>query len=72
MTFGTRKNYRTENVTFDVSDMPLLYNGILGRPALANFMAVAHYAYNTLKMPAEWLAVVWEEVVSHFIHFRLL
>ena len=39
---------------FDVSDMPLPYNGILGRPALAKFMAVAHYAYNTLKMPAEW------------------
>ena len=54
VTFGTRKNYRMENITFDVSDMPLPYNGILGRPALAKFMAVAHYAYNTLKMPAEW------------------
>jgi hypothetical protein len=54
VTFGTRKNYRTENIMFDVSDMPLPYNGILGRPALAKFMAVAHYAYNTLKMPAEW------------------
>ena len=27
------------------------YNGILGRPALAKFMAASHYAYNTLKMP---------------------
>ena len=54
VTFGTWKNYRTENITFDVSDMPLPYNGILGRPALAKFMVVAHYAYNTLKMPAEW------------------
>ena len=27
------------------------YNGILGCPALAKFMAVSHYAYNTLKMP---------------------
>ena len=54
VTFGTRKNYQTENITFDVSDMPLPYNGILGRPALARFMAVTHYAYNTLKMPAEW------------------
>ena len=54
VTFGTRENYRTENVVFNVSDMPLPYNGILGRPALAKFMAVAHYAYNTLKMPAEW------------------
>ena len=54
ITFDTRKNYWTENITFDVSDMPLPYNGILGRPALAKFMAVAHYSYNTLKMPAEW------------------
>ena len=54
VTFGTRKNYQTENITFDAPDMTLLYNGILGRPMLAKFMAVAHYAYNTLKMPAEW------------------
>ena len=27
------------------------YNGILGRPMLAKFMAASHYAYNTLKMP---------------------
>ena len=54
VTFGTRENYRTENVTFDVADIPLPYNGILGRPALDKFMAAAHYAYNMLKIPAEW------------------
>ena len=32
-------------------NLPLPYNGILGRPALAKFMAASHYAYNTLKMP---------------------
>ena len=36
---------------FDVVDLPLPYNGILGRPTLAKFMATFHYAYNTLKMP---------------------
>ena len=41
-------NYRTE--VFDVVDLPLSYNGILSRPALAKFMAASHYAYNTLKM----------------------
>ena len=30
-------------------DLP--YNAILGRPALAKFMAAVHYAYNTLKLP---------------------
>ena len=32
-------------------DLPLPYNGILGRPALAKFMVASHYAYNTLKIP---------------------
>ena len=54
VTFGTREKYRTESVTFNVSDMPLPYNDILDRPALVKFMAVAHYAYNMLKVPAEW------------------
>ena len=36
---------------FDVVDLPLPYNGILGCPALARFMVASHYVYNTLKMP---------------------
>ena len=44
-------DYRSETIVFDVVDLPLLYNGILGRQALAKFMAASHYAYNTLKMP---------------------
>jgi hypothetical protein len=51
VTFGGELNYRTEKVVFDVVDLPLPYNGILGRPALDKFMAASHYAYNTLKMP---------------------
>ena len=49
--FGGELNYRTERIVFDVAEIPLPYNGILGRPALAKFMAASHYAYNTLKMP---------------------
>ena len=51
VTFGGELNYRTERIVFDVAEIPLPYNGILGRPALAKFMAASHYAYNTLKMP---------------------
>ena len=51
MTFGGELNYRTERIVFDVAEIPLPYTGILGRPAQAKFMAVSHYAYNTLKMP---------------------
>jgi hypothetical protein len=51
VTFGGKLNYQTEKVVFDVVELPLPYNGILGCPALAKFMAASHYAYNTLKMP---------------------
>ena len=51
VTFGGELNFRTEKIVFDVVDLPLPYNGILGRPALAKFMVASHYAYNTLKMP---------------------
>jgi hypothetical protein len=51
VTFGGELNFRTEKVVFNVVELPLPYNGILGRPALAKFMAASHYAYNTLKMP---------------------
>jgi hypothetical protein len=43
VTFGTRENYRTEFIKFEVAN--------LGRPALAKFMAVPHYVYLLLKMP---------------------
>ena len=51
VTFGGELNYRTERIVFDVAKIPLPYNGILGRPMLAKFMAASHYAYNMLKMP---------------------
>jgi hypothetical protein len=51
VTFAGELNYRTEKVVFDVVDLPLPYNGILGRPPLAKYMAASHYAYNTLKIP---------------------
>ena len=50
--FGDQKNFRMETIVFDVADTPLPYNSILGCPALAKFMAVSHFAYNMIKMPA--------------------
>ena len=51
VTFGQRKNYRTELIDFDVAHILLPYNAILRYPALAKFMAVTHHGYNALKMP---------------------
>ena len=51
VTFGTRDNYRTELIDFDIAKIDLPYNAILGYPALAQFMDATHPAYNPMKMP---------------------
>jgi hypothetical protein len=51
VTFGTRDNYRTESLDFDVTYIVLPYNAILGYPALARFMAETHHGFNVLKIP---------------------
>jgi hypothetical protein len=52
VTFGTEVNFRIENVQFEVAEVNLPFNAIIGRPALYRFMAVAHYGYLVLKMPS--------------------
>jgi hypothetical protein len=52
VTFGTEENFRTENVQFDVMEVNLPFNAIIGRPTLYRFMAIAHYGYLVLKMPS--------------------
>jgi hypothetical protein len=53
VTFGeSRDNYRTEYVKFEVADFETSYHAILGRSAIAKFMAVPHYTYFVLKMPS--------------------
>jgi hypothetical protein len=51
VTFGT-ENFYTEYLNFEVADFKSSYHAILGRPMLARFMAVPHYTYLVLKMPA--------------------
>jgi hypothetical protein len=52
VTFGTRDNYRTESLNFDLSYIALPYNAILGYPALAKFMAATYHGFNVLKIPS--------------------
>jgi hypothetical protein len=53
VTFGeSRDNYRIEYIKFEVADFETSYHAILGRPAIAKFMAVPHYTYLVLKMPS--------------------
>jgi hypothetical protein len=50
ITFGTPENFHTESVLFDLTEVNLPFNAILGRPALYKFMVVAHYGYLVQKM----------------------
>jgi hypothetical protein len=52
VTFGTRDNYRTEYVNFEVAEFETSYHAILGRPSLAKFMAIPNHTYLLLNMPA--------------------
>jgi len=40
-------------MNFFVADFDTAYHAILGRPALAKFMAMPHYVYLVLKIPME-------------------
>jgi hypothetical protein len=51
VTFGTKENFRTEYLTFEVTDFRSSYHTILGRPMLAKFMAIPHHTYLIMKMP---------------------
>jgi hypothetical protein len=49
--FGGKDNHRREPIWFEVVDLNSPYHVLLGRPALAKFMAVPHYAYLKMKLP---------------------
>ena len=51
VTFGSKANFRTETLTFEVVDWKGVYHAILGRPAYAKFMTVPNYTYLKLKLP---------------------
>jgi hypothetical protein len=50
VTLRTHENYRTESIVFDVAEVNLPFNAILGRPILYQFMVVTHCGYLVLKM----------------------
>ena len=47
----TRIIFAREAIWFEVVDLESPYHALLGRPALAKFMVVRHYAYLKMKMP---------------------
>jgi hypothetical protein len=67
VTFGTKMNFRTEYLTFEVADCRSSYLAILGRPMLAKFMAIPHHTYRIMKMlaPNGILFVLGDIMVSY-------
>jgi hypothetical protein len=67
VTFGTKENFRTEYLTFEVADFRSSYHTILGRPMLAKFMAIPHHTYLIMKMPVpnRILSVLGDIMVSY-------
>jgi hypothetical protein len=49
--FRGKDNHCREPIWFEVVDLNSPYHALLGRPALAKFMAVPHYAYLKMKLP---------------------
>jgi hypothetical protein len=49
--FGEKDNHCCELIWFEVVDLNSPYHALLGRPALAKFMAVLYYAYLKMKLP---------------------
>jgi hypothetical protein len=52
VTFSTEVNFRMEYLNFMVTYFKSSYHAILGRPMLARFMAIPHYTYLVLMIPA--------------------
>ena len=46
-----KENCRTESLLFEVVDLQSPYHALLGRPALAKFMASTHMPYLKMKLP---------------------
>ena len=50
--YGTIEMFYIEYISFLVADFDTAYHAILGRPTLTKFMAIPHYPYMVLKIPA--------------------
>jgi len=63
--FGSRANFCSKVLTFEVVDFPGSYHAILGRPCYARFMAIPNYTYLKLKMPGPNGVITVSSAFSH-------
>jgi hypothetical protein len=67
VTFGTKENFQTEYLMFEVVNFCSSYHAILGRPMLTKFKAIPHHTYLIIKMPVPngILSVLKDIMVSY-------
>ncbi|XP_066324169.1 uncharacterized protein [Miscanthus floridulus] len=65
VTFGSRANFRSEILTFEVVDFPGSYHAILGRPCYARFMMIPNYTYLKMKMLGPNGVIIVSSAFSH-------
>ena len=65
VTFGSRANFRSEVLTFEVVDFLGSYHAILGWPCYARFMVIPNYTYLKLKMPGPNGIITVSSAFSH-------
>jgi hypothetical protein len=67
ITFDTKENFRTEYLTFEITDFHSSCHAILGQPMLAKSMAIPHHTYLIMKMPTpnRILCILGDIMVSY-------
>jgi hypothetical protein len=67
VTFGTKENFWTGYLTFEVTDFRSSYHAILGQPMITKFMAILHHTNHIMKMlvPNGILSVLVDIMVSY-------
>ncbi|XP_066379756.1 uncharacterized protein [Miscanthus floridulus] len=63
--FGSRANFHSEVLTFEVVDFPGSYHAILGQPCYARLMVIPSYTYLKLKMPGPNGIITVSSTFSH-------
>jgi hypothetical protein len=70
VTFGeTRENYRTKYIKFEIADFETSYHAILGKSAIATFMAVPHYTY-LVHLPCHPRQTGYRQVQPEYSHCK--
>lgn len=67
VTFRNGENFRTEQCVFEVVDFPMVYNALLGRPQISQFMGIPNYTYMMFKLPGPRGVITIKASLKHAV-----